>query len=134
MTYEKSAKNIIFFECKSCDFTTCKKGDYNRHLQTIKHKNKEILINDVKKSANKIFECICGKIYKHNQSLFNHKKKCVFVKEETNNDISNNQLALNSNHISNNIITQETIIKLINESTDIKNLLITQQQQLLKVS
>ena len=130
MTYEKSAKNIFLFECKSCDFTTCKKGDYNRHLQTLKHKNKEILINDETKVANKTFECICGKIYKHNQSLFNHKKKCVFVKEETNNDISNNQLTLNNNHISNNIITQETIIKLINESTDIKNLLITQQQQL----
>jgi len=130
MTYEKSAKNMFLFECKSCHFTTCKKGDYNRHLQTLKHKNKEILINDVKISVNKIFECICGKIYKHNQSLFNHKKKCVFVKEETNNDISNNQLTLNNTHISNNIITQETIIKLINESTDIKNLLITQQQQL----
>lgn len=130
MTYEKGAKNIIYFECKKCHFTTCKKGDYNRHLQTLKHKNNEILINDETKVANKSFECICGKIYKHNQSLFNHKKKCVFIKEETINDLSNNQLTLNNNHISNNIITQETIIKLINESSDIKKLLITQQQQL----
>ena len=105
MTYEKGAKNIIYFECKKCHFTTCKKGDYNRHLQTLEHKNNEILINDETKVANKSFECICGKIYKHNQSILNHKKKGVFVKEETNNDLSNNQLTLNNNHISNNIIT-----------------------------
>jgi len=127
MTYQKSAKNIKFFECKTCDFIAIKKGDYNRHLSTLKHKNKEILINDVKKSANKIFECECGKIYKHNQSLFNHKKKCIFIKDEVINDISNNQVTLN-----NTIITQDTILKLINENTDIKNLLVTQQQQLIE--
>ena len=127
MTYQKSAKNINFFECKTCDFVAYKKGDYNRHLSTLKHKNKEILINDVKKSANKSFECECGKIYKHNQSLFNHKKKCVFIKNEITNDISNNQVNLN-----NTIVTQDTILKLINENTDIKNLLVTQQQQLIE--
>ena len=30
------------FECKNCDFKCCKKGDWNRHLSTSKHK---ILIN-----------------------------------------------------------------------------------------
>lgn len=130
MTYKKLAICVTKYNCEKCNYITCKKSDYLKHLQTQKHNLGEILINDKKKVANKTFECICGKIYKHNQSLFNHKKKCVFVKEETNNDLSNNQLTLNSNHISNNIITQETIIKLINESTDIKNLLITQQQQL----
>ena len=75
MTYEKSAKNIKFFECKICDFITYKKSDFNRHLLTAKHKNNEILINHVNKSTVKTFECVCGKIYKHNQSLFNHKKK-----------------------------------------------------------
>ena len=51
MTYEKSAKNIKFFECKNCDFISYKKGDYTRHIQTQKHKNKLILTNDLEKSA-----------------------------------------------------------------------------------
>ena len=42
MTYKKSAKNSIFYECKLCDYNTCKKGDYCRHVLTQKHKNNEI--------------------------------------------------------------------------------------------
>ena len=76
MTYKKSAKNSFFFECELCDYNTCKKGDYCRHLQTQKHKNNEILINGA--LTVKVFTCECGKKYKHNQSLYNHKKKCDF--------------------------------------------------------
>ena len=94
MTYKKLAICVTKYNCEKCNYVTCKKSDYLKHLQTQKHNLGEILINDKKKVANKTFDCICGKIYKHNQSLFNHKKKCVFVKEETNNDISNNQLTL----------------------------------------
>ena len=27
------------FICKLCDFKTCKKNNYNRHILTLKHKN-----------------------------------------------------------------------------------------------
>ena len=74
MTYKKSAKNSIFYECKLCYYNTSKKGDYCRHLQTQKHKNNEILITGAP-TTNKIFTCECGKKYNHNQSLYNHKKK-----------------------------------------------------------
>jgi len=76
MTYKKNAKNSIFYECNLCDYNTCKKGDYCRHLQTQKHKNNEILING-EQIINKIFACECGKKYKHNQSLYNHKKNVL---------------------------------------------------------
>lgn len=137
MTYEKSAKNIKFFECIKCDFIAYKKGDYTRHLQTQKHKNNIILINNTQKNATiKIYCCECGKSYKHNQSLFNHKKKCNFIIEQIEQIEQKDNTSLT--HVNNKIdepaiaITQETIVKLISENNDIKNLLVNQQKQLLE--
>ena len=126
MTYEKSAKSANFFECIICDFNTCKKCDFNRHLKTIKHKNNEILINNSHERANKIFACECGKVYKHNQSLYNHKKKCIVKEHELKEEEPVNNVIVNSN------IDQTMIMRLISENNDIKNLLLMQQQQLLE--
>ena len=76
MFTQKSQKSPNHFYCEKCDYNTSKKGDYDRHLQTQKHKNNEILINGA--LTVKVFTCECGKKYKHNQSLYNHKKKCDF--------------------------------------------------------
>ena len=34
-----TSKNIQNFSCEICDFKCCKKGDWNRHITTPKHKN-----------------------------------------------------------------------------------------------
>jgi hypothetical protein len=125
MTYKKSAKNSVFYECNLCHYNTCKKGDYFRHLQTQKHKNNEILINSAP-TTNKSFTCECGKKYSHNQSLYNHKKKCDFKVVSNKNEESNCQVILQNN------VDQNMIMKLISENNDIKNLLLIQQQQLLE--
>ena len=65
------------YECKICDFYTSKKTNYIIHLETNKHKNREILQNpnDFVKKNDK-FDCDCGKSYKHKSTLCAHKKKC----------------------------------------------------------
>ena len=126
MTYEKSAKSANLFECIICDFNTCKKCDFNRHLKTLKHKNNEILINASPERTNKIFACECGKVYKHNQSLYNHKKRCIVKEHELKEEEPVNSVIVNSN------IDQTMIMRLISENNDIKNLLLMQQQQLLE--
>ncbi len=126
MTYEKSAKSANFFECIICDFNTCKKCDFNRHLKTLKHKNNEILINNNPERTNKLFACECGKVYKHNQSLYNHKKRCVVKTIEIKDEEPATSVIVNSN------IDQTMIMRLISENNDIKNLLLMQQQQLLE--
>ena len=70
---QKIPKN---FACKVCDYNTCNKKDFTKHMATRKHK---ILTNTSKNSdleISTIFPCICGKVYKHRQSLYNHKRKC----------------------------------------------------------
>ena len=156
MTDKKVAKVAEKYHCKFCYYFTFKKCDFEKHLQTQKHKNNTILINDTQKVAKiKMYCCDCGKRYKHNQSLFNHKKKCEFIIEENINEQNINEQNINKQNINeqninkqkdtsslnqinnkniepNLPITQETIVKLISENNDIKNLLVTQQQQLLE--
>lgn len=38
---QKSQKIAKEFECKICDYYTCNKYDFNKHLETIKHKNRK---------------------------------------------------------------------------------------------
>ena len=81
------------FICKLCDFKTCKKNNYNRHLQTLKHKNlsnsDKIVTNSDKneqkeqKEPINNFDCICGKKYKYRQGLSYHKKKCSLLNNTT---------------------------------------------------
>ena len=79
MTSQKTSKNIKQFICENCDFKCSKRGDYNRHLKTKKHNTYKYLQNDLQKNT---YDCICGKSYKHRQSLNNHKKKCTYTPEE----------------------------------------------------
>ena len=87
---EKSQKLAQLLYCETCDYTSCKKSDYSKHLSTIKHKNNKMVVNDSEKSqkvAN--FECECGKIYKYDSGYYRHKKKCC----QTNNKIVNTEIS-----------------------------------------
>ena len=67
-------KNIENFSCLACDFSCSKKGDYNRHIKTKKHLEKEIH----KITSNYIlpeFVCECGKKY---TGFLKHTKLCEF--------------------------------------------------------
>jgi hypothetical protein len=77
---EKTEKYI----CDFCHFKTHDKKDYTRHLLTLKHKNHLNYKKTDKKTEKKPKKteqhiCCCGNIYKHRQSLHNHRKKCKFL-------------------------------------------------------
>lgn len=81
MTYKKGSDSSSIFTCECCDYSTCRKSQYDRHLLTAKHK---ILTNTSEKvpKSSKSYECDCGKAYKHRQSLNNHKKHCNYKKAD----------------------------------------------------
>ncbi len=75
---ENFTPNITSYKyiCNSCLFKCCKNADWVRHISTAKHKR---LTNPNKNTpiyADKVYQCECGKIYRHMSSLCAHKKKC----------------------------------------------------------
>ena len=96
MTYNFVPKNPSKYSCETCDYFTCNKKDYNKHMSTQKHK---ILTYDLQKiPKNPIIgisqnnTCECGNIYKHRQSLHKHKKYCELIKNyDVLNNIKNNE-------------------------------------------
>lgn len=83
------------FCCEICDYTTCKKSSYIKHLATDKH---EKMTNDSKNIENdsekllKVakYTCQCGKNYSYDSGYYRHKKYATF----------NHQLI----HITNNLL------------------------------
>jgi len=67
--------------CNYCDYTTCSKKDYNRHLTTRKHKRMttELQMDDHLAPQDK-FICECGSEYKYRQGLWKHKQNCEINK------------------------------------------------------
>ena len=76
-----SQKVAKIYTCEKCDYVTSKKSDFNKHLSTRKHK----IRSSVKEISQclKDFKCGCGKEYKHQSSLWNHKKICTFIQEQS---------------------------------------------------
>jgi len=97
----KSSKR---FFCKNCDYDTCRKSQYNRHLLTAKHINNdaELQMNDKKVPKSSVkFVCVCGKEYKYRQGLYTHRKICKLPnekKQETNEEqINDNEIKMLTN-------------------------------------
>ena len=82
MTYKNVAEVAKYFKCEKCDYFTSKKSNYNKHLLTAKHKYLQNPDKIVAKVATN-FNCICGKSYKHRQSLYTHQSKCMFKDKES---------------------------------------------------
>jgi hypothetical protein len=78
MEDKKSSKK---FQCLDCDFITCRKSQWNRHILTAKHLKATFGLHlDVKKVPLETLICKCGNEYKCRQGLWKHKKICDYEK------------------------------------------------------
>ena len=114
------------FVCENCDFATCNKKDFNRHIQTKKHINNVYQCVSIGKPQKTPYQCICGKIYKDNSGLWRHKKTCNnFDKPEETNKIKDEL------HIPNETMEIIALFKeQINENKELRKILIEQNKQL----
>jgi hypothetical protein len=116
--YEKNEKiTNKKYVCEKCIFVSCKKTDYNRHINTKKHIKLHNTTNIVEK-YDKEYKCGCGKTYKHHSSLYNHKKTCN--KTDINNSFKENILLENIDE-KDNIDYKTMFLELINENKEFIN-------------
>ena len=78
-------KSSVLFCCEICEYNTCRKSQYTRHLLTPKHNNASIGYILASENVPKKFICECGKEYKHDSSYslieFNKTKEFKKTKE-----------------------------------------------------
>ena len=135
METEKNEKNEELYNCIICDYKCSYLSDWNRHLNTRKHKNRQNG-NDLEINGNKFGEknedyiCDCEKKYTTNSGLWKHKKKCI-IYNNINNNINNNKNKNNKNTViendiknSDNTDKDDLINYLMKENQEFKNLIL----------
>jgi hypothetical protein len=124
MDSKKSKKISQNYRCNICDYVTCKKTDYEKHIGTPKHlKRTEMIVNGSEKSIKvaKLYTCVCGKIYKYDSGYYRHKKTCNTEKKEKKEN--------NEEKDVNKLVTY-----LMQENAEFKQLLIDQNKQMIELA
>jgi hypothetical protein len=118
MDNQKVPKNDKKFYCELCDYNTCRQSQFDRHLLTLKHKNRvDYNKNTTKYNKKSSNICECGKEYNHRASLYNHQKRCSYRAEL--------KPELNVPKIS-----SDMIVKLIQDNNDIRANLLKENLEL----
>jgi len=117
---EDNDVNYNYF-CENCNYNTNYKRDFEKHLITKKHKR--LLQNNVNNEIQ--YKCNCGKIYKHRQGLFHHKKVCNKMKENNRGSypIAQSGRSEPYDRINDN---NNLVIDLIKDNKDFKSLILEQ--------
>jgi hypothetical protein len=109
------------FSCILCDYNTSNKKDYNKHLTTQKHKNRECETNTTKKSQHFVsnHQCFCGIVFNSRTTLWRHKKKCS---EYLKNDLANEEKQ------------QQLVEYLLKENSEFKQLMLEQNKHMIELA
>lgn len=127
MLTKKVPKSSKIYECEQCAYKTVRESQFERHLLTAKHQKLTSLTQKVPKSSKTTFICeYCEKQYKSRVGLWKHKQLCSENLDENISIAEHHHLK--THHESN------TIIELIKQNQEFKELIIEQNKQLIELS
>ena len=75
MLSPNSPNSLHKFYCEKCHYGCSKKGDFNKHTNSIKHN----AIYATQNATTTLLTCNCGKMYNHKSSYYRHKKSCKYT-------------------------------------------------------
>jgi hypothetical protein len=105
-----------YFQCKICDYLTCKKSSFDKHLLTAKHV-KLTLANTL--HTKKLLVCnICNKQYNSRNGLWKHQKSCNLLNYDDENE--KNKKLNNEEPIDKHM---ELIMMLVKENSELKTMM-----------
>jgi hypothetical protein len=116
MEIMETQKKTTKYVCVYCDFYSSSKKDFNKHILTVKHKNKTNK-NEENKTPN--FNCKCGRTFFTNAGMWKHQKKC-----STTEIIISNEKE----------ISATLIIELVKQNQEFKQLLIEQNAKIIELT
>jgi hypothetical protein len=133
MTNKLSSKMFGNYVCNLCDYNSCRKSQYDRHLLSLKHQIRTNTNKCAENSSNtfdtisiihKQHSCQCGKIFKHASSLWNHRNKC---------EVENEKKHISSNTILPNLeIDKEMLIKMLLKNQEVMENVILKNQDVME--
>ena len=117
----KTPKKPLNYICENCNFNTCNKKDYTRHLLTDKHIS---LTNpNFKTQKNPLLMCNCGKVYKHASSLCAHKNKCNYEQINTTEINDDSKFYIKDSNV---------MLHILKQNDEFKQLIIEQNKTILE--
>jgi hypothetical protein len=112
------------YSCDICHYTTCRKSQYDRHINTSKH---IIVTNNVTSETTKVPKelfCVCGELFNNRTTLWRHKNKCELL-YCNNDEHAVENYATHENTNSDNDI----IMMVIKQNKELKDFLVEQNKQ-----
>jgi len=105
------------FNCDCCHYKCSRKSEWNKHILTLKHKNRtKPEIFEQKVSNNDKLSCkYCNKQYNARNSLWYHQNKCI---------VNNQQI--------DNLSDSNLVIQLLKQNDEFKSLIIDQNKTILE--
>ena len=131
METKKKLKKSPIFSCKLCDYTTCKKCNFDKHVSTRKHDLMVSLETTETKKEQKVAQhnmCDkCKKIYNTRSGLWKHVKICDYIPEPdvlSSEDCKNMELSIKMMN------KDELVLKLIKDNSEMMKIIKGQQEQI----
>ena len=109
------------FICEKCDYKCYKKGDFNKHLKSIKHNT----TNTTQIQQENTYNCECGKSYNHRASLYNHKRVCKHILQEPLAETTQPEPPTQGQ-----MVDMSVVLELLKQNQEFKDLVMEQTKQL----